>query len=972
VFITASFGDIIVRSEINAKSGPPDGLGGDIELFAQGVIDIQSSGQLNAEGGGGQSDGGDIFCDAKRDITVNGLISALGGDGGGDIELDAGRNITVVATVDSRAMTAGGFGGAIAIEAGILTAGNLSIVGTVDVSAPGCDTFGFCSLGGDIDLFGCDLTVEVTGVIDAMAPGSEGNGGTIFITGRNQLTIRGTVDSTGAGGPLDGMNKLVHPIGTPPVVTGTVTPTPVEDPRSVCTGGGGDPLNCLVPCPACGNGLTEFPETCDDTTGTPESCDGCSTFCQLENCDDQSLCTIDSCGLVLGCRHQLVPSGTVCRPAAGDCDLEETCTGTGPDCPVDAFAPGGGLCRGSAGPCDLAESCTGAGPGCPTDAFEPSSTVCRPVAGGCDAGETCTGAGPACPADALEPAGAVCRPAADDCDVDETCSGGSPACPADAFAPAGGVCRSSAGQCDPAEVCPGGGPACPADVLAPSGTVCRSSAGACDPVETCSGASPACPVDALEPGGTVCRPVNGGCDAEETCSGVDPACPADIFEPGGTVCRPAAGSCDLDETCSGGSPACPANAFAPAGGVCRSSAGQCDPVEVCPGTGPACPADALEPSGTVCRSSAGACDPAETCSGGSPACPADALEPGGTVCRPANGGCDAEETCTGASPACPADIFQPLDTVCRPDTGDCDVEETCTGASPACPSDAFEPAGTPCDDAEVCTIDDACDAANSCLGDPMTCGDGVVQGACGEECDDGETSGGDGCTSTCTVELCYLCTGEPSACSPDVGASCDDGDVCTNGDICDASAVCAGEERPRTGCLMPLESGGASLKIKDRTPDKGDQAIFKWAKGPALSTGQFGNPVSTSGPSYTLCVYDELGGTPSQILKLTAPPGSRCRSFRPCWKSGKTGFKYNDRDASPAGLQKLQLKAGGLGKSKVQLKARGDNLTVPALGLSQDSTVTAQLVGSHGLCFAAEFSSPAKKNEPDQFKDKSD
>ena len=69
---------------------------------------------------------------------------------------------------------------------------------------------------------------------------------------------------------------------------------------AMCTGGPGDPPFCLTPCPVCGNGVTEFPETCDDTTGTPESCDGCSVFCQLEDCDDGNPCTIDSCDPVTG------------------------------------------------------------------------------------------------------------------------------------------------------------------------------------------------------------------------------------------------------------------------------------------------------------------------------------------------------------------------------------------------------------------------------------------------------------------------------------------------------------------------------------------------------------------------------------------------------------------------------------------------------------------------------------------------
>ena len=97
-----------------------------------------------------------------------------------------------------------------------------------------------------------------------------------------------------------------------------------------------------------------------------------------------------------------------------------------------------------------------------------------------------------------------------------------------------------------------------------------------------------------------------------------------------------------------------------------------------------------------------------------------------------------------------------------------------------------------------------------------------------------------------------------------------------------------------------------------------------------------------------------------------------CKNFKPCWKENRTGFNYSDASKSRDGLQKLQLKAGGPGKAKVQVKARGENLSSPMLPLDQDSTVTAQVVGSNGLCFEAEFSDPPMMNRPDFFKDKGD
>ena len=83
------------------------------------------------------------------------------------------------------------------------------------------------------------------------------------------------------------------------------------------------------------------------------------------------------------------------------------------------------------------------------------------------------------------------------------------------------------------------------------------------------------------------------------------------------------------------------------------------------------------------------------------------------------------------------------------------------------------------------------------------CGDGLVHAD--EACDDGGTTDGDGCSSTCTVEGGWTCTGEPSVCTQncgngtlDAGEACDDGGT-ANGDGCsntceiESGYECSGE-----------------------------------------------------------------------------------------------------------------------------------------------------------------------------------
>jgi cysteine-rich repeat protein len=60
---------------------------------------------------------------------------------------------------------------------------------------------------------------------------------------------------------------------------------------------------------------------------------------------------------------------------------------------------------------------------------------------------------------------------------------------------------------------------------------------------------------------------------------------------------------------------------------------------------------------------------------------------------------------------------------------------------------APEPDGSACDDGDGCTRGDTC-RAGTC-GGALPCGDGVADAACHEECDDGGTAPGDGCSATC-------------------------------------------------------------------------------------------------------------------------------------------------------------------------------------------------------------------------------
>ncbi len=176
--------------------------------------------------------------------------------------------------------------------------------------------------------------------------------------------------------------------------------------------------------------------------------------------------------------------------------------------------------------------------------------------------------------------------------------------------------------------------------------------------------------------------------------------------------------------------------------------------------------------------------------------------------------------------------------------------------------------------------------------------------------------------------------------------------------------------QPILGCRQSLQSNRSLLLLKDKGGAK-DKLIFKWIKGEATTAGLFGNPVVDT--TYSMCVYDQSGGVSSLIMQAIVPPGGTCGS-KPCWKTTGKGFRFKDTATANDGIKLLNLKSGTDGKAKIILKGAGTNLNFPSLPLTQDQTVIAQVKNNinSGECWEARFSSPARKNVNDQFKDKGD
>jgi len=394
------------------------------------------------------------------------------------------------------------------------------------------------------------------------------------------------------------------------------------------------------------------------------------------------------------------------------------------------------------------------------------------------------------------------------------------------------------------------------------------------------------------------------------------------------------------------------------------------------------------------------CHVAGTCAPETGIC-SDPAKADGSACNDANA-CTQTDTCQGG--ACSGG--NPV--VCTA-LDQCHIAGTCTPATGLC-TNPFQPNGTSCNDGNECTITDMC-TNGACAGDAMTCGDGTVQGTCGEgcddgnladgdgcdsnctptgcgngiltageECDDGDLTDGDGCSATCAVEPGWTCASQPSVCTEvcgdgilTPGEGCDDGNTVSRDGCSSACQLELCGVAPATTCRRPTISAKAAIVIKDKAFSEGDSLVWKWIKGAATTKGEYGNPLyspSFGGTSYAICVYDDDGGTPRLKMSVSMPAGGFCYG-KSCWRDKTKGFTYSDKDLTPDGAAKLTLKEGITGEAKITFKGKGANLLMPNLAALVQPVIV-QLRNSNGMCWEAVYNAPPTKQTSEQFKDKAD
>lgn len=303
--VDTSFGDFVLNGNILAEGGGPDADGGEIDIGVNGSLVIGQGFKISARSNGSEGFGGSVDVEVSQSIISNNQLGARidvsGGGGGGGTDLAARGDIILGGPVDVSGRAAAGVGGEIVIAAGAEGVGKLSVRQSISVNGGACNLDG-CGDAGSIDLSGCDVEIaHPNGRVLARAPGAAG---TTLVTARKQLSILNTsvtnvisAEATQAGG-VPGENTLVHEASFPVTGANRIAPAAIDKLRPFCTLGVTD--GCLVPCPTCGDNKVEYPEECDGNNTV--NCDGCSNFCTIEKCSSSVTCPGGvSCDPLIGC-----------------------------------------------------------------------------------------------------------------------------------------------------------------------------------------------------------------------------------------------------------------------------------------------------------------------------------------------------------------------------------------------------------------------------------------------------------------------------------------------------------------------------------------------------------------------------------------------------------------------------------------------------------------------------------------------
>jgi hypothetical protein len=563
---------------------------------------------------------------------------------------------------------------------------------------------------------------------------------------------------------------------------------------------------------------------CDDDNActTGDHCDtGLCVFDDVVVCDDEdNVCTTDSCDPKVGCLHEpntlwcndgdICTLGDTCTDGACisdgvmDCDDDNICTS-------DSCDPAGGCDHTAKSvPCDDGNACT-TGDECAEgsclgvseidcdDGNACTTDFCYPDVGcvnefnqnPCDDGDACT------QFDHCE-AGECAGGAPVDCDDDNVCTTDS-CTPADGCLYQPNTLPCSDGDvCTTKDTCADG--ACASQGLLECEDTNPCTDASCDPAVGCVQTFNATQCDDNNTCTSNDMCVEGVClgegEGEENCDDNNP-CTKDLCLPEGEC-----GHENLEIVCDDGN-LCTMN------DMCVEGVCQAGEVKDCDDANP-CTADSCDETGQcVHQATDGACDDGSACTDG------DYCEDG--LCVYAElVNCDNGNPCT-------TDYCNPTEGCIHDDNAaPCDDLDLCTTGDVCEAGVCAGPGELDCDDSNPCTNDyclpklgcvhdnnlQPCDDGNECTENDM-CKDGGCKAGLAIDCNDG---------NICTYDSCDPVTG---CVYQNNTVPCNDGNACTFGDVCsdgacsyegsltcDDNNVCTDDScNPESGCVFAPNAG---------------------------------------------------------------------------------------------------------------------------------------------------------------------
>jgi len=181
-----------------------------------------------------------------------------------------------------------------------------------------------------------------------------------------------------------------------------------------------------------------------------------------------------------------------------------------------------------------------------------------------------------------------------------------------------------------------------------------------------------------------------------------------------------------------------------------------------------------------------------------------------------------------------------------------EINDLFTGAPPAVCNDGTLESPEVCEsgnlNGQTCVTQGYDGGSLSCAGNCLsynygsctsTCGNGVISGS--EQCDDGDTSSGDGCSAICTVESGYTCSGEPSSCNPLTPSSGTEQRCTELGTNCD----CSEPMNINDGSILTGHDFTDSLN-PTQCSNKYGYAFFETDKNNIVTSSEFGMPAGNN------------------------------------------------------------------------------------------------------------------------------